>query len=90
MKKTIILLIIALLSVIFYCQTITNLFAFHKQINIEYVMDNFVQIEDHCEEDEFENTGNTFIRTTLKEFISPTLPPGRIFGILSFIWQPPK
>jgi hypothetical protein len=67
-----------------------NIFTLHKQICIEYVMDNFVQIEDHCEEDEPENPDDTFIRTTLKEFISPTLQPYRMLGILSFVWQPPK
>jgi hypothetical protein len=90
MKKTVIKLTIALLSVIFCSQAITNIFTLHKQICFEYVVDNFDQIEDHSEEDELKNTDDTFIHITLKENLSPNLHSYRLSGKLSFVWQPPK
>jgi hypothetical protein len=90
MKKTIIILNIAVLSVFFCSLTITNIFTLNKDLCIEYVMDTLVQIEDNCEDNEFDNTNDTSFRITLQGFLSKTLHPQAILGKLSFVWQPPK
>jgi hypothetical protein len=90
MKKTIIILNIALLSVFFCSLTITNIFTLNKDYCIEYVMDSLVQIEDNCEDNEFEITDGISFRKTLHGFLSITLHPRAILGKLSFVWQPPK
>jgi hypothetical protein len=90
MKSALLILVVAVLSVMFYNRVVSNMPVLHSQPETEYVMDAQVQIEDNCGEDESINANITLLPFSLNGYLSKSLAPTTILGMISLIWQPPK
>ena len=89
MKKILIILQIALMSVVFINQTSINIYSLHPVIHIESVLDSSVQLEDNCEEDIISNSNANSFHLILQDNLSGALSPFTV-SISQFVWQPPE
>jgi hypothetical protein len=90
MKGTFLILVVAMLSVLFYNRVGSHMPVVHSQTVTESVLEAQVQIEDNCPEDEPINANNASLPFSLKRYLSKSVDPSTILGMVSLVWQPPK
>jgi len=90
MKKPLIILYSAIVSVFLYSQAVKIDCTLHSIFQVENIMESSVHVEDNCEEDQFTDNIITPFHLPVREYLPKSLFLYTISGITPFVWQPPE
>jgi hypothetical protein len=90
MKKSVIILWITVMSILFYVVTINNSASLNSLVNTENSVSSSVQIEDNCQEDNINGSDINSVKLLLQKGVYRTLCPFIISVAEPLVWQPPE
>jgi arabinogalactan endo-1,4-beta-galactosidase len=90
MKKSVIILWITVLSLLFYEGTINHSASLNSLVNTENSVSSSVQIEDNCQEDNIKGSDISSVKLLLQKGVYRTLCPFIISVAEPLVWQPPE
>jgi hypothetical protein len=90
MKRSVIILWITVLSILFYVGTIDNSASLNLLISIDNSVSSSVQIEDNCQEDNITGSDMASVKFILQKGVFRTLCPFIISVAGPSVWQPPE